>query len=178
VPLRPGEQVRVVGSDPNLAVHLGPWARARGHHAQGNVIVRGDAGDRRLAGAVRAGSPGAVVDRPPATWGLAVRGALVEAGGPPLIGADLDEREVVWTELAAKLYAQAAAGQWDPGRLIDWTPPQLPDDVETAVVQVMTYLVENEQAGSTRTFAKSLSSWPPRSPTRHGISRSSPAGPV
>ncbi len=145
-PLRPGDRVQIVGTDPNLAVHLGPWARARGHRAEGNVIVRGDAGDRRLAGAVRAGSPGAVVDRPPATWGLAVRGALVEAGGPPLVGADLDDREVVWTELAAKLYAQAAAGQWDPNRLIDWTPPRLPDDVETAVVQVMTYLVENEQA--------------------------------
>lgn len=145
-PLRPGERVRVVGTDPNLAVHLGAWARGRGHRAQGHVIVRGDAGDRRLAGAVRAGSPGSVVARPPATWGLAVRGALVEAGGPSLVGADLDDREVVWTHLAAKLYTQAAAGQWDPNRLIDWTPPELPDDVETAVVQVMTYLVENEQA--------------------------------
>jgi hypothetical protein len=70
----------------------------------------------------------------------------VEEGGPPLVGADLDAREVVWTELAPKLYAQAAAGQWDPAEAIDWTPPQLPDDVESAVVQVMTYLVENEQA--------------------------------
>lgn len=144
--LRPGDRVHVVGTDPNLVVHLSPWARARGHQAEGNVIVRGDAGDRRLAGAVRAGSPVAVVDRPPATWGLAVRGAVIEAGGPPLVGADLDEREIVWTELAAKLYMQAAAGQWDPNRLIDWTPPHLPDDVENAVVQVMTYLVENEQA--------------------------------
>jgi hypothetical protein len=29
---------------------------------------------------------------------------------------------------------------------VDWTPPELPLDVETAVVQTMTYLVENEQA--------------------------------
>jgi hypothetical protein len=52
----------------------------------------------------------------------------------------------VWTDLAPKLYAQAAAGQWDPATAVDWTPPELPDEVEAAVVQVMTYLVENEQA--------------------------------
>ncbi|MDA8033987.1 MAG: ferritin-like domain-containing protein, partial [Actinomycetota bacterium] len=63
-----------------------------------------------------------------------------------LAGADLDERAVVWTELAPKLYAQAAAGQWDPATAIDWDPPALPGEVEAAVVQVMTYLVENEQA--------------------------------
>jgi hypothetical protein len=53
---------------------------------------------------------------------------------------------VVWTDLAPKLYAQAAANQWDPATAIDWTPPTLPPEVEGAVVQVMTYLVENEQA--------------------------------
>jgi hypothetical protein len=59
---------------------------------------------------------------------------------------DLDRRDQVWTELAPKLYAQAAAGQWDPATAIDWTPPDLPGDVEAAVVQTMTYLIENEQA--------------------------------
>jgi len=109
--------------------------------------VRGDAGDKRLAGAVRAGGPDAVVDRAPKQWGLAARGALVESGGPALVTADLDCRESVWTELAPKLYAQAAAGQWDPASAIDWTAPcDLPDEIEDAVVQVMTYLVENEQA--------------------------------
>ena len=60
---------------------------------------------------------------------------------------DLDERTEVWTDLAPRLYAQAAAGQWDPATAIDWGHSQaLPDDVEAAVVQVMTYLIENEQA--------------------------------
>jgi hypothetical protein len=113
---------------------------------EGHVVVRGDAGDRRLAGAERAGAADRVAERAPAEWGLAARGALVERGGPPLLGADLDQREAVWTELAPKLYAQAAASQWDPATAIDWTPPHLPDEVETAVVEVMTYLVENEQA--------------------------------
>jgi hypothetical protein len=110
------------------------------------VIVKGDAGDRRLAGAVRAGGASTVVDRAPASWGLAARGALVEAGGPPLDIADMDRRVEVWTDLAPKLYAQAAAGQWDPATAVDWSRPDLPPDVEEAVVQVMTYLVENEQA--------------------------------
>jgi hypothetical protein len=141
-----GARVRVVGGGPHLAAHLGPWARSRGHRVERDVVVRGDAGERRMAGSGRAGDPDAVADRAPATWGLAARGALVEQGAPPLAGVDLDRREQVWTDLAPKLYAQAAATQWDPATAIDWTPPHLPDEVEVAVVQVMTYLVENEQA--------------------------------
>lgn len=147
--LAPGSRLRVVGGGPHLGVHLGAWARRHGHRVEGSVVVRGDARDRRLAGAERAGTPDRVAERAPATWSLAARGALVEQGAPPLIGADLDRRDVVWTELAPKLYAQAAAGQWDPATAVDWTPPQLPDEVEAAVVQVMTYLVENEQAALT-----------------------------
>jgi hypothetical protein len=139
----------VVGTDPHLPVHLAPWARARGHRVEGDVIIRGDAADRRLAGARRAGEASTVVDRPPAAWGLAARGALVEDGGPPLPQADLDRREEVWADLAPKLYAQAAAGQWDPATAVDWTAPGLPDDVESAVVQLMTYLIENELAALT-----------------------------
>jgi hypothetical protein len=79
-------------------------------------------------------------------WGLAARGALVEAGGPPLDIADLDSKPAVWSDIAPKLYAQAAAGQWNPAA-IDWDEPfDLAPEVERAVVQVMTYLIENEQA--------------------------------
>ena len=113
-------------------------------------LVRGSADTDRWAGAERAGGPGVdgIVARPPARWGLAARGALVEAGGPQ--GRfDLDDRDVVWADLAPRLYAHAAAAQWDPATAVDWTatPDQpVPADVEAAVVQVMTYLVENEQA--------------------------------
>jgi hypothetical protein len=142
-----GQRLRVVGRDPHLALHLAPWARAHGHRVvDGDVIVRGDAGDRRMVGAVRAGGMTSVVDLPSRSWGLAPRGALVEDGGPSLAVADLDHRVEVWTDLAPKLYAQAAAGQWDPAAAIDWSPPDLPEEVEEAVIQVMTYLVENEQA--------------------------------
>lgn len=145
-PLAPGERLVVRGDDPHLQVHLAAWARQHGHRVEAGAVVRGDAAERRLEGATRAGTSGAVVERAPATWGMAARGALVEAGGPPLPGADLDARDEVWTSLAPKLYAQAAAAQWDPARAVDWTPPGLPGEVEAAVVQVMTYLVENEQA--------------------------------
>ncbi|MCU1463042.1 MAG: hypothetical protein JWO37_3117, partial [Acidimicrobiales bacterium] len=80
------------------------------------------------------------------TWGLAARGAVIETGGPPL-PADLLDRDEVWADIAPRLYAQATAGQWDPATAIDWDAPfELPPEVEAAVVQVMTYLVENEQA--------------------------------
>lgn len=147
--LAPGERLLVRGEDPHLDVHLAAWARKHGHRVEARSVVRGDAAERRLEGATRAGEPATVVERAPATWGLAARGALVEAGGPPLPGADLDARDEVWTSLAPKLYAQAAASQWDPAVAVDWTPPSLPPEVEAAVVQVMTYLVENEQAALT-----------------------------
>jgi len=151
-PLPVGAGVEVQGRHPALAVHVAAWARARGHGVDldgvAPVVTKGTAHDARWRSAERAGGPGAsgVVERAPARWGLAARGALVEAGGPPL-NADLVEREVVWSDLAPKLYAQAAAGQWDPAKAIDWEDPfELEQDVEAAVVQVMTYLIENEQA--------------------------------
>ncbi|MEO7493378.1 MAG: ferritin-like domain-containing protein, partial [Massilia sp.] len=85
-------------------------------------------------------------DRADARWGLAARGATVEAGSPP-IAFRLDRRDEVWGERAADLYAQAAAAQWDPQTAIDWAAPfELPAEVEQAVVQVFTYMIENEAA--------------------------------
>jgi hypothetical protein len=40
-----------------------------------------------------------------------------------------------------------AAGQWEPATEVDWSATvALPAEIEDAVVQVMTYLVENEHA--------------------------------
>ncbi len=151
--LPPAGTLRVVGSDPALGVHLRAWCRGAGHGfhddmAGGHEVVRGPAEQQRWAGAERAGGtgPADIVRRPPAHWGLAARGALVEAGGPGP-SFDLDDRDVVWADLAPRLYAHAAAAQWDPATAVDWdAATELPDDIETAVVQVMTYLIENEQA--------------------------------
>ncbi|MHA6616569.1 ferritin-like domain-containing protein [Pseudonocardia sp. DLS-67] len=152
--LVPGQELHVVGADPALGVHLRAWCRRRGHdfapHPDGgHTVVRGTADLQRWAGAERAGGPGpdGLVRRPPAHWGLAARGALVEAGGPAASPFDIDDRDVVWADLAPRLYAHAAAAQWDPATAVDWSATlPLPADIESAVVQVMTYLVENEQA--------------------------------
>jgi hypothetical protein len=111
------------------------------------VIVKGTAGDQRWRHAERAGD----VHGPPGChaeprWGLAARGALVEAGGPP-IGAAWTDRDHVWADIAPRLYAAAAASQWDPAVAVGWSAALvLPEEIERAVVQIMTYLVENEQA--------------------------------
>jgi hypothetical protein len=111
------------------------------------VITKGASEDQRWASSERAGSPDTPSPVASATWGLAARSALVEGGGPRLPHSDLADRAQVWTDLAPSLYAQAAANQWDPVSAVEWSDPfDLPDEMEDAVVQVMTYLVENEQA--------------------------------
>ena len=71
---------------------------------------------------------------------------MIHTGGPP-IGAEWTEREHVWADIAPRLYAAAAAGQWDPATAVNWAATlDVPDEIERAVVQLMTYLVENEQA--------------------------------
>jgi ribonucleotide reductase beta subunit family protein with ferritin-like domain len=89
---------------------------------------------------------GAVAEQAQASWGLAARGATVEAGSPAM-HFRLDQKIDVWADSAADLYAQAVAAQWNPDEAIDWsTPFELPDVVEDAVVQVLTYMIENEEA--------------------------------
>ena len=154
--LSPGEALTVTGTASDLPVHLRAWCRAEGHEfiPSDNVsalIVRGAAPEQRWSAAERAGAadpfePGAVLDRPPQRWGLAARGALVESGAPEF-HFSLDNKTEVWSVDAVRLYAQAAAAQWDPAAAIPWDAGfDLPDEVEDAVVQLMTYLVENETA--------------------------------
>jgi hypothetical protein len=114
-------------------------------------VERGPTAGARWAGAQRAGNAdplaeGAVVNHPPAAWGLAARGAAVEPGGPePRFR--LSQRDELWTDRASDLYAQAAAAQWQPASAIDWdTPVTHSPVVEAAVVAVMTFLIENEEA--------------------------------
>lgn len=146
--LPPGGEVEVRGTDPSLRVHLGAWCRAGGHALRGDVVIRGSSDDDRWAGAERAGSAGVdgVVDHPPAHWGLAARGARVEAGSPAF-DFPLADKDVVWADEVPRLYAQAAAAQWDPATAIPWDVAlDHHEEIEDAVVQVMTYLVENEVA--------------------------------
>ncbi len=150
-----GEPVAIAGSAPDLQVHLRTWCRAEGDEfraeAGGAVIVRGPAAVERWSASERAGhadplAPAAVADRPPQRWGLAPRGALVESGSPEFHFALYDKAKV-WSQDAVRIYAQAAAAQWDPATTVPWDAEfDLPEEVEDAVVQIMTYLVENETA--------------------------------
>jgi hypothetical protein len=153
-----GQSITVQASSADFFVHLRAWCRAEGHDFQCSdsdegsaVILKGPASVQRWSGAERAGradprQAAAVVERPPQRWGLAARGALVESGSPEFHFA-LSDRAEVWSPDAVRLYAQAAAAQWDPATAIPWnTEFDLPDEVEDAVVQIMTYLIENETA--------------------------------
>ncbi len=142
-----GAEVAVTGGGDDLPAHLRAWARQRGHGfvERGDVVavVRSDVALGRWRGAL---DTHGVRERADARWGLAPRGATVEASSPPFDFA-LDAKDDVWSDDVARLYAQAAAAQWDPAAVIPWgAPVEHPDAVEDAVVQVMTYLVENETA--------------------------------
>ncbi|MBL8683223.1 MAG: hypothetical protein JNK05_28905 [Myxococcales bacterium] len=156
-----GARVCVRGSHPDLALQLSVFAREGAHKIESLTRAERDLGavvaitvgasvGARAHGASRAGSAkperGAIAPRADGRWGLAARGALVEAGAPSW-DFSLVDRDVVWADEAKKLYAQALASQWDPEVAIPWSAPiEHPPFVEDAVVQVMTYLVENENA--------------------------------
>lgn len=145
--LASAHEVEVRGTSATLAIDLPAWTRAQGHRleprAGGFLLARGP---DRWRGAERAGTLATPEAHAPARWGLAARGALVEAGAPEL-DLPLADRATVWADEAARLYAQAAAAQWDPATAIPWdAPAHHPPEVEDAVVQVMTYLIENETA--------------------------------
>ncbi|MDB4928649.1 MAG: hypothetical protein JWM10_1133 [Myxococcaceae bacterium] len=155
---QPGDTLAVEGSHPALAVHLRAWCRARGDAVSfpagsdaAAVITVGASHEDRWRDAARAGHAdpmieGAIDAHPPRAWGLAARGAAVEAGSPAFDFALVD-RDAAWSDEAPRLYAQAAAAQWDPATAIPWGAEfALDGAVEDAVVQVMTYLVENETA--------------------------------
>jgi hypothetical protein len=153
--LEPGDELAVRGSATGLSVHLRAWARAEGHGyvdgGEGSApprLIRGGAANARWQDAERAGSPAAdgAAAKARSRWGLAARGAKVEAGGPEF-AFRLDEKDEIWSDNAGLLYRSAAAAQWDPETAIPWDAERShPTFVEDALVQVLTYLIENETA--------------------------------
>lgn len=152
-----GESVTVHGTAPSWQAQLAAWCRAQGHAMEAGAgpddvvrVRRGSAQAGRWRDALPTGhsDPGAddaIAASANPRWGLAARGAMVEAGAPE-IHFRLSERDELWNESAGNLYRQAVAAQWSPEE-IDWdNAPVLPDEIEDAVVQVMTFMVENENA--------------------------------
>lgn len=155
-----GEELAVSGHHPDLLGGLASWCRTRGHQLRlpgpeapdGAIAVvrRGPASSSRSVGASRSAPIGGdrpmqVASRAVPDWGLSARGAVVEPGGPEPTFR-LDRRDEIWTALAPQLYRQALAGQWDPAEAIDWTRPENHPVIEAALVQVLTFLIENEEA--------------------------------
>ena len=155
----PGSDIGVVGRSPGWEAQLSAWCRSQGHpfaltEQDGSVLARVTRGGYeagRWRGALHTGhsdatQPGAVAAQALPSWGMAARGATVEAGSPAMVFR-LDQKSEVWSTSAADLYAQAVAAQWSPDAVIDWSAPfDLPDVVEDAVAQVFTYMIENEVA--------------------------------
>lgn len=163
--------LRVTGHAPGWQAQLADWCRAQGHvlqwhaganiHAQGKeggtedgsvaYILRGCGETGRWRDAAHTGhadphTPGAVHAHAAPEWGLAARGARVEAGAPSF-AFRLSEKNEIWSDSAAELYAQAVSAQWNPDTALDWnTPLTHSPEVEFAIRQVMTYMVENENA--------------------------------
>lgn len=145
-----GGRVTIMGRHPELALQVRSWARLTGQIAvSGDGWLTLEKTDRfeamPLAQSGEAVLYG-VADHAPRNWGLAGRSAQVELGGPEFDFALVDKADL-WADDAALLYAKACAAQWDPATAIDWNAPvDHGEEIEDAVVQVMTYLIENETA--------------------------------
>jgi hypothetical protein len=171
-PAAPGEEVEVSVASRSVALELHGWARLAGHLV---VDERGD-GPRRLVRVRRGRSrrvlaeplppPGAAArlrsgefhtndwreaagpapDEADETAGFVPLAAVAEAGAPAFRWA-LSRRDQVWADDLGRLVEGASGAQWDASRDVPWREAAgLPDHLERAVCQVMTYLAQNEYA--------------------------------
>lgn len=169
-PLPPGAVVELRSSAPGLRDDLAAWCQLNGHTLlaaadtghQTTYFIRNDSpawappewGTRlpqRQPGVLDLrdwfiGRRAAVPEEAPTYYGFIPRGAVAEPG-LPAYPFRLNRKTDVWTETLADLYEQATAQQWHAATDIPWAQlPPLPDAVERAVCQVMTFLAENEYA--------------------------------
>jgi TusA-related sulfurtransferase len=167
-----GDRLEVLTPSRATALELPSWARRSGHEAVGErvsgagpyavEIERGPFG-RILAGALPARHPaprlregefhtadmrGAmeVPARAPEGAGFTPLGAVAERGAPAFRWM-LNERDAFWADDVGELAEQASGAQWDASRDIPWeAATELPDFLERAVAQVMTFIAQNEYA--------------------------------
>jgi TusA-related sulfurtransferase len=167
----PGGEIEVALASRAAALELPAWVRIAGHEVTGESVERGTGGFvvrlRRGAfggeelpprgetiaaaegtlgmEAVREAVGDAPADVSPGA-GLVPLGALAQPGGPTHEWR-LNERDALWAEEISSLTESAAADQWDATTDIPWEAVDgLPDHVERAVAQVMTYIAQNEYA--------------------------------
>jgi len=168
-PLPPDTVLAVRAAQPSVAHDLPAWCRMMAHTYLGSEAVEGSpiyylrkspfpaiAADERPDWGVRSeggelhtrdwmiGRVEQVPEQASTTTGFAPRGAVVEQGAPAF-DFTINERSSVWAAEVADLYEQATANQWDASRDIPWDRLEpLPEPLERAVCQLMTFLTENE----------------------------------
>jgi len=92
------------------------------------------------------GRAGEIPGEAPTYYGFVPRGAVPEPGMPEY-PYTLHRRLDVWADNVQDLYEQAKSKQWNATTDIPWSELRpLPDAVERAVCQLMTFLAENEYA--------------------------------
>lgn len=142
-----GESVRVDASDPHFFLHCDSYCKSHGIEMRqlekNEYFLTQKTQKAQSEATISETEP--VAEQAKASWGLAARGAEVEVG---ITGFHfgLATREKVWSAKAARYYRLAAARQWNP-EILDWNSHiEHGEEIEDAIVQVMTYLIENETA--------------------------------
>jgi hypothetical protein len=148
-----GSELTIENFDDKWPPQLQAWCRSEGHGVRFEnkvaIITRGAMSEGRWSDAHATGSSdprqdNAVLEKAHEGWGLAARGAKVELSSPSF-HFRLNQKAEIWAENIHELYTQALAGQWNPDQALDWSTPQEHAEVlEEAIVQIMTYLIENE----------------------------------
>lgn len=165
-----GDILEVSGGDDGLADELSSWCRLNGCTITASLdagggrtwlLRKGEAAPaweqpdwgislpRREGGRIDLrdwlqGRVGQVPEVAPTYYGFVPRGAVAEPGMPSY-PFTLNAKSDVWADNIAGLYEQAKNQQWNASEDIAWDQlPTLPDDLERAVCQIMTFLAENE----------------------------------
>jgi hypothetical protein len=145
--LKPGGQLALVSSAAAAAQDLPSWCRVEHHDYLGaDALPDGRTSHRIARGPL--GVPRApdleIPERADPATGFAPRGAAVEPGGPVYPFTLVERDHVIPPEVTA-LYEQAVSSQWVAARDIPWAAVKpLPDALERALGQTMTFLAENE----------------------------------
>ena len=144
----PGHEIEIAGDAPEWQTHVATWCRTQGHSFRttgSRAIITKSLADKQrwitepdpLDRVLPIASP---------AGGLAARGAEIEIGSPEF-QFRLREKDDIWSSTAAEMYQQAINAQWNPNNAIDWSQPRTHSELlELAVVQVLTYMIENEHA--------------------------------
>jgi hypothetical protein len=143
--LVPGGVIAVRSLSPGVRQDLPSWCRVERHEYLG-CEPDPDGSDRHLIRRGTFGVPQPTPDDPSSAdphTGFAPRGAMVEPGGPAY-PVTLVHRDLALPPETRQLYDQAVTAQWD-ARDLEWDRVRpLAPPLERALVQVMTFLAENE----------------------------------